>query len=453
MRIILDIPILLSEAVSAIGSKMNEKRCDRQIYAICTDSRECELYDLFFSLASLKEDRLKNADDAASRGAICICDVGDYILVPDTGAALLRLSAFYKSKLPRLLHTVGITGSIGKSTCKRFVADVLSGAYRVSGTIGNFNNRIGISLSILSASRDTEVLVLEMGMNHSGEILEMSKEIRPDICVITNIGTAHIGNLGSREAIRDAKCEIISDAAVAVIVPSNESLLDNVKHRVGVSLSDMADAKRDESANTMLLHGDNGYTLFVYGKKICDIHPKSTLRRDLYALLIAGVTATVLGMEKADIEYALNNTVNDRAERRIISLGDITLIDDTYNSSPEAVEYMLEYLSDFPSPRFAVLSDMLELGDMAKELHYRIGGQASCLDGLYVIGEYADIVARGAIDGGMAENSVRRLSSEAPEKAADLLMREVKRGTILLKGSHATGLSGVVKILCERMKK
>ena len=453
MRIILDIPILLSDVLSSIDAFDPDVNDGRLIYAVCTDSRECEVGDLFFSLAAEWNNRIKNARDAAGRGAICICDSRDFIFVPDVEKALLRLSALYKSHLPRLSHTVGITGSVGKSTCKRFVLDVLSNSFAVSGTIGNFNNRIGISLSILSAGRSTEVLVLEMGMNHKGEIREMARVICPDVCVITNVGTAHIGNLGSREAIRDAKCEIINPLTTTVIVPNDEPLLKDVDRRIGISLSSGDELKADCFENATLARNGTEYQFCFNGKIIHGIQPRSKTRRDLYALLISGVIAEISGMSEEDIKNALNKVGNTSAKEHIIPLGDITVIDDTYNSSPEAVEFMLEYLSEFPSPRFAVLSDMLELGSMANALHYRLGNMASLLDGLYLTGEYASVVARGAVDGGMGESKVRILDSAKAAEIADVIAREIKSGTVLLKGSHATGLSDVVKILCERKKK
>ncbi len=446
MRIMLDIPVRLSDAIFALTDKAVDEYEKIHIFAISTDSRECEVGDLFFSLATDGEARIKYALDAKERGAYTVCESVGFISVDNTEVALLRFAAFYKSRLPMLKHVVGITGSVGKSTVTRYTANLLSASHRVASTIGNFNNRIGISLSVLLAKRDTEVLVLEIGMNHRGEIAEMAELIRPNICVITGIGTAHIGNLGSREGIAAAKLEIITDAAESVIVPFGEPLLERVINRLDISLS-------DSRASIFAEENTDGYTIRTKERKIGGLRPGVREEHNLYNLLNAAAVAISVGMSDCEIRTGINTLSDGFARGHIISHGNLTVIDDSYNSSPEAAEAMLTLLMKFPAPRIALLSDMLELGNMANELHYLLGKAAAPLDGLYLVGEYADYIALGAVDGGMSAEQIRILRSNDKKRIADILINEVADGTVLIKGSHATGMCDVAKIICDRMRK
>lgn len=446
MRIILDIPILLSDAVFAMTGEKCKEYADVTVFSISTDSRECEIGDLFFSLAKERDTRIEHALDAEFNGAYAVCDDPRFINVKSTERALLLFAELYKSRMPRLTFTVGITGSVGKSTATRYTAKLLSNSYKVAKTVGNFNNRIGVSLSILSAERSTEILVLEIGMNHRGEIAEIANLIRPDICVITNVGSAHIGNLGCREAIAASKREIITEMAEAVIVPEEEPLLKNVKRRISLSLSDC-------NADMLLKKRADGYSLFLGGRVIDGLLPNIRGEHNLYNLLIAAAVANFVGISESNIKRGINSFYDGFTDGRIIECGRFTVIDDSYNSSPEAVMAMLDYVMTLPTKRYALISDMLELGEKSGALHYAIGKRASGLCGLYIVGEYADYVALGAIDGGMPPEAVKIIRDTSHERLCDLLTEDITEGTLLIKGSHATGLSEVVKILRERTKK
>ena len=443
MRIMLDIPLSLSSAIEVMTGAVSNYS-DGTVYAICTDSRECEDGDLFFSLAKNKAERIKHSRDAVRRGAYAVCDSGDFIEVENTEPALLRLAAYYKSKLRRLIKTVGITGSVGKSTVTRYTAGMLSLSYVVTSTIGNFNNRIGISLSILSARADTEVLVLEMGMNHAGEITEMARLIRPEICIITCIGSAHIGNLGSHEAIRDAKCEIITKDAEAVICPFDEPLLRNISHGIGVSLE-------NTDADVVLVEDNGSFSLKTGEVEIDGIELSVIGKHNRYNALIAATVCILLGFSCDGVRRGFLRLGNGMPSGRIFTHGRITVIDDTYNSSPEAAFAMLDILRDFPSPQIAVLGDMLELGRAAEDLHREVGRRAAFVDILYAIGNYGKNIARGAMDGGLSAEAIVVMQDFDVSMLADKLLHEVTCGTVFIKGSHATGLSLLAKSIRERI--
>ena len=445
MRIMLDIPLSLCLIIEAMGRDATGYP-DVTIYAICTDSRECEDGDLFFSLAKEKADRKRYASDAVAVGAYAVCDDAAFIEVENTEVALLRLAGYYKSRLRRLIKTVGITGSVGKSTATRYTARMLSLSYVVASTIGNFNNRIGISLSILSARADTEVLVLEMGMNHAGEIARMAEVIRPEICIVTCIGNAHIGNLGTRAAIRDAKCEIITKDAEAVICPSVEPLLSDIPHRISLSVE-------NDDADIMLIGNGKDFSIKTPDGVIGGIELSVIGKHNRYNALIASTVCLLLGFSGDGVRRGLVSLGNGISNGKISTCGGITLIDDTYNSSPEAAYAMLEVLREYPSPYIGILGDMLELGEMAREFHYGLGMRAAFLDKLYAVGEYGEDIVRGAIEGGIDPLAVSVIHDIETSGLADTVLDGLLCGTIFIKGSHATGLSLLAKNIWERIEK
>ena len=197
---------------------------------ITTDSREACEGDLFFSLTSDKSSAEEHVKEARNKGAISVSSLSKEadFLVFDCQKTLLKLAIYYKAQLKSLKATIAITGSVGKTTTKEFCASFLSASYKVHKTYMNYNNLLGVSLSILSAASDTEIFILELGMNNLGEIRKLSDAIEPDYAVITNIGTAHIGNLGSRKLIAQAKLEIASGMTdEKIIVPYEEQLLSS----------------------------------------------------------------------------------------------------------------------------------------------------------------------------------------------------------------------------------
>ncbi len=433
MRIILDIPIMTSKLLRAVDGDPSSIAI-AEIGAIVTDSREARAGDLFFALAVGVEDRARHIRDAAARGAVTVGDVdGASLRVADARRVLLEAARIYKEGLHRLCHTVGVTGSAGKTTATRFISRLLSDGHRVHSTVGNYNNIIGLSISVLCAPRDTEILVLEMGMNAEGEIRELAEAMCPDVCLITNIGTAHIGRLGSREAIARAKREIVTEACRVVVCPAGELLLDDIPCKQTYAIDDKADYS---------LIGRN----FICREKIVGAPPLAEHLRP--ALCAAMAIATLIDGEVGDCTGKISDADGRTSTHRIRG---ITVIDDSYNSSAEAVLMMLDHLAGLAPPRAVLLSDMLELGEMAPALHFRVGEAVSeaGVDRLFVIGDYAEEVARGAIFRGFrGEIRIYPRGVSLREVAEDLL-DGVDGGHLLIKGSHATGLYGIIEILKE----
>ena len=442
MRIRLDLPLSACELCEAVGAAKDALE-DKLITHIVTDSREARTGDLFLPLASEPSQRKMHAKAARQSGATVMgeSDINPDITVSDTRGALLKIAALYKSRLPRLMHTVGVTGSTGKTTVTRFISRILSKKYAVHSTIENFNNVIGLSLSVLTAMRDCEVLVLEMGMNHRGEISLLADAIRPDICVITSIGTAHIGNLGSREEIALAKLEILTPDCTHLLCPLNEPLLFHAPSRITFSASVPAD-----------------YTLTGNGRLITPTYTKDGIKLNIHGehlladACVAAAVASILGISGEDIVGALGELSDGDGRARILKRDGLTVIDDTYNSSYEAAVAMLDYLKDFPAPRAAVLGDMLELGKESEELHFLLGKRSAeaGIDLLVAVGKYANHIASGARS--VLPRPSRISVYDTPESSGDIAREvlSVGRGTVLVKGSHATGLKKITDAIMSK---
>ena len=219
MRIILSVPLTLSEiAENALSTHIFKGNVT--VNAIVTNSKKASPGDLYIPLMGEKHNGEDYTEEARSRGAYILSsrDCNADIKTDDTTLSLLKIASYYKSKLRSLKKIIAITGSVGKTTTKNVLAKMVGAKYITHATKENFNNYIGLSYTLLSAPIDTEIIIAEIGMNHLGEISLMSKILNPDISVITNIGTSHIGNLGSRDMIAKAKLEITDGMKIINLV-------------------------------------------------------------------------------------------------------------------------------------------------------------------------------------------------------------------------------------------
>lgn len=447
MRIKLDNPLYLNE-ISAALNAINLYHSNIAIEHLTTDSRELETGDLFIPLKGSKYDGEAFVEDCLKRGGICLTTKkrNNCITVTDTEKALLHLANYYKTKLSKLKHTVAITGSVGKTTTKEILKELCSAAYKTYATKDNQNNQIGLPLTILSAPKDTEILILEMGMNHSGEISKLSKCANPDIAVITKIGTAHIGNLGSRENIAKAKLEILDGMKDGkLIIPDGEPLLSDVKNSYVFSLKNKtAYIYINNNEGNLTIHTSYGY-----------IQLKTDLQGDaITECLCAAVSAALLaevGFEQLKCGFL---RISDNISRqKIISCKKFDILADYYNASYESVISSLDLLSKLKnySSKGALLGSIYELGNEAHKIHYKIGEYAAKLrlDNLFIFGEYYNDVFCGAVSGGMPEDKIFITKDTTDfENAAMLISKHsLKNEIILFKASHAVNLGRVIEHL------
>ncbi len=448
MRIKTEAPISLGFIKQTLGIKAEFNEYSIYASAICTDSRELCGGELFIGLRGEGQDGSLFIKDAKR---LALCTVGTPssdadIKVADTGSALLSLSNAYK-KLLSVKRTVAITGSVGKTTTKDLAANILRCKYKVHSTYKNLNNEIGVPLTVFGAPADTEILIIEAGMNHTGELDRISRSIEPDIAVITKIGSAHIGNLGSREKIADAKLEILCGMKEKfALIPYGETLLTNkIQSFRSVSTSD----KRADYV--LFKDSENGYT-FKSGSKCFDIYPNGIEKANFHVkecLAFALAISEEIGMDESEITNAVNSIDFCKFSNRI-SIDGLEIINDSYNSSPEAAKAALIALRSEKGKKSALIGDMLELGDLGKKLHFEVGALAAeCrLDKLYLIGDFSKDMYNGAVSGGFDKNRIFiNEDAQAPEITADQIIRHSSSEVILFKASRKIRLERIINIL------
>ncbi|MBR3641768.1 MAG: UDP-N-acetylmuramoyl-tripeptide--D-alanyl-D-alanine ligase, partial [Oscillibacter sp.] len=421
-----------------------------------TDSRTIGAGALFIPLTGERFDGHDYIDAALERGAagtLCarlpetIRADKFYIKVADTRLALKALASAYREKFS--IPFVQITGSVGKTTTKEMVAAVLARKYRVLKTPENFNNDIGTPLTLLSLSPEHEVAVIETGMNHFGEIRYLGEMVRPDIAVITNIGDAHIENLGSREGILQAKCEIFENLKEngLIVLNGDDAMLSGIERperTVRCGQSEGCTVRVSEIVD----RGMDGITCTVKTEKETYLlNIPAPGEHMVYPAAIAVAVGEELGLSREEIVRGVEEFEPAGSRMHVIRLsGGRVIIDDCYNANPQSVAAALEVLAKTPCERrVAVLGDMGELGTLTEQAHFNTGALAAMLgvDLVIAIGEKAEKIADGMATGG--GEAIHFATKEEAEKT---VTEELAQGTIMLvKASHAMHFGSLVGLL------
>ena len=437
MRVKLDTPLFVGEICKATNALPDTSISPMQkIEAVCTDSRECLKGDLFIALCGEHESGEKYVENATEKNCISITTKKhrQAMQVTDASQALLDIAKLYKSKT-NIRYTVAVTGSVGKSTTVKFLSKILRIKYNVHSPIGNFNNHLGVPLTILAAKKSTDVLVLEFGMNHENEISILSQCAEPNLGIITSIGTSHIGNLGSLERIAKAKLEITHGMLNGtLLLPYGERLLNNIKNAVYVG--------RNTSLSDYSLNNGKDGLLYLrsHNGDILGISFFDSREHLLSDLAFAISSAQLLGLTDIEIIQGVKSITEADLRQRFIVLDDYTIFDDSYNASLESITADLEYLDSLKKPYSAFLGDVFELGEKAKAIHTKIGYTAAkySLCNLYLLGNYAHHVARGAVEAGMDPSHIF-INDDV--SSSDISIEHIKRNhisgeVILFKASH-----------------
>lgn len=453
MRAELEIPLSINEIISAIGGFTTVHWDDREITAITTDTREMKNGDLFIALQGDKYSGESFCSEAASISAICISkSYEDGILVPDTESALCNIASLYRKKLRKLKNVIAITGSVGKTTTKEFLKTLLSGK-KVHASKGNYNNHIGVAHTILSCPADTEILIAEMGMNHIGEIKESSLMLRPDIAIITKIGTAHIGNLGSRQMIARAKMEItegLSENGLLIIPYGDPDIKPNCRYKTVSINTDEADLaflpiEASKNGTRFLLKQKNLFSSIGF-VSIFGIG-------NLCSLAFALACAIELGVDYKKLSMHLLLISNENTRQNIMYWRNRCIIDDAYNASLESIISAFDFLRFFPGRHCSVLGDVLELGAQTEAIHFKIGAEAFAykIDLLFLFGNYAPFIAKGAICAGMEQSRIFINNDiNAPEITEKCIKEQTREGDVILfKASHRSDLSSMIERIKE----
>ena len=449
--------ISLERAAEFMGGTLSCADKTARIYNVCTDSRKAKAGDLFFALSGERMDGNDFAPSAVKSGAVCAvvsrvpCENIPHILVENTREALGLLAKAHHELLPCL--TVGITGSVGKTTTKEFIAAVLAQKYDTAKTQGNFNNDIGLPLTIFSFAHPQNALVLEMGMSSRGEISHLSRIACPDIAVITNIGSSHLENLGTRENIALAKLEIadgMKDGAT-LILNGDEPLLKNLKNfktnNIFVSLIDkncefFAYNIREESDHTV-------FDCTVMGNVWENVHIPTVGRHNVYNALCAIAVGTFADMDEESIRCGLLAFAPCDMRGSVRESGGIKIIEDCYNASPESMRASISTFCRIAegARKIAFLGEMRELGRDSASMHFSVGEFAARaeIDLLFTFGELGEEIANGALSAGFPEEKIVRIPSpDGTDIAVEKLKLALKKGDVILfKASRALKLERI----------
>ena len=424
---------------------------EQAIGPVCTDSRRLTPGSFFVPLVGERFDGhcfLEQLPALGGQGAVVSMDwtapLPDGLLhwrVDDTTAAYQQLALLHRRQLA--LPLVAVTGSAGKTTTRELIRSVLAPLGAIRASEANNNNDVGVPLTVLGAKAEDSVLVIEMGMRGPGEIARLSRCTEPDVAVITNIGTAHIGRLGSREAIATAKCEITAalHPQGVVVIPAGDPLLEQALAAVwhGQVLRVRLDDDPDINADLIGVIEDE--RLLLDG---VSIPMPLDGRHNARNLLLALAVGAHLGVEPATAAQLQVNVPGGRNRR--LQQGGLTLLDETYNASPEAVLAALDLLADQPGRRFAVLGTMLELGERSVDLHRAVAARAAALklDGLVLV----DGSDAGQAMAEVASGLNRLALVATPEAAAEPLGQWLQAGdVVLLKASRGVALERLIPLL------
>ncbi len=455
----------IREIVSAVnGEILNDfTALDQEIGGVETDSRTIHAGSLFVPIIGEKFDGHAYIGAALEGGALACFTQRDresylpdkcYIKVENTQRALRQLARHYKRKFR--IPVVAVTGSVGKTTTKDMVAAVLGEKYKVLKTEGNLNTDIGTCLTLFRLDRDHQAAVLEMGMNHPGEIAVMSAIAEPDICLITNVGDSHIEFLGSRENILKAKCEIFSHVlpGYTAVLNGDDPLLSTLgeqldKARCGSVLRCGRSPGLDYTADHISSDGKMAVSCEVKTPHMtCQVDIPALGDHMIYPTLMAAAVGELLGVSQEEFQRGVLHFAPTKMRMNILQRReDITILNDTYNANPQSMRAAVEVLSKCTGVRrVAVLGDMFELGALAGALHAGVGaylGKAG-VDVLVAVGELARNIADAARESGVPEVYY----CAGKEEALPILKQMVRpQTTILVKASRAMAFEELVDYL------
>ena len=358
------------------------------------------------------------------------------IQVEDTLQALYKLASYKRDA--HNVPVIAITGSVGKTSTKDLVANVVAQKYKICKTIGNNNNNIGMPFTILNAQNDIEAFVLEMGMNHFGEIHLLSEIAKPNICIITNIGTSHIGNLGSRENILKAKLEILDGAKNPYMVINHDNDLlhkwyEENKDKINIKTYGINEKSDIQAKEIQLYENGSEYHIQLNNKEEKIKVPVGGEHFVLNSLCAIAV-GELLDIENDDIKRGIETFSLTKNRMEIIELKNgIKIINDAYNSSVESVKASLSYMNHMKANRrIAVLGDILETGEFAKQLHEEIG-KTVCenqVDILICSGQNAEYIAESARENGFDEKNIYYF--EKKDEIINLLKQIIQAEDVIL---------------------
>ena len=455
----------LEDAAKACGGKLSATEDQKKALVLggAVDSRKIQPGNLFFAIKGEKTDGHKYVGNAFRDGAVgaVVEEVPEgtnvpYILVESTEKALSAIAGYYRSLFS--IPVVGITGSVGKTSTKEMIASVLGTKYNVLKTDGNFNNEIGMPLTLLRLREGHEAAVVEMGIDHFGEMTRMTKVAAPDIFVMTNIGTCHLETLGDMDGVFRAKTEGIPllKEGSPVILNGDDVRLRRLagEKRIRPCFFSLEDEGTDAWATDIQSHGEEGTDAILHirmdGKaQSCQVHLNVPGRHMVSNALAGALVGRELGLSIEEIRKGICSMETISGRSNFIHKDGKTIIDDCYNANPASMKASLEVLSHCGGRKIAVLGDMGELGKDEKELHRGVGTFASGLsiDEFYLCGDLMENLAKGLSDGGY-QGKVHYYKKK--DALLPQLLADVKEGdVVLVKASHFMGFDEILRALVK----
>lgn len=455
----------------------DEKLLQTEVTAITTDSRKVEKGGLFIAICGARSDGHDYINECLEKGAVCAISEkelpgakGTYIQVQSSLQALKDIATLYRSNLS--VKVVGITGSVGKTSTKETIATVLAKKYKVLKTQGNFNNEIGLPLTIFRLKEDDEIAVLEMGISDFHEMSRLTAIAKPDVCVITNIGLCHLENLKTRDGILKAKTEIFEgmNPQGTVILNGDDDKLVTVsevygkkpiffgeKNQAGIYATEIEDLGLEGTKCTIwnLPKEANQALTGVSQPLQRTTNMQVTIpvpgKHMVFNAMAAAAVATVFGLSDEQIREGISELETISGRNHIIKTDSFLIVDDCYNANPVSMKASIDVLATAKGRKVAILGSMFELGENECALHEEVGNYLAGkgIDVLLTAGALGGYIAKGA--GEQAQKSGVSLEVHAYDTRDELLTQGKqllqKGDNILVKASHGMEFPEVVKQL------
>ncbi|MBR1691340.1 MAG: UDP-N-acetylmuramoyl-tripeptide--D-alanyl-D-alanine ligase [Lachnospiraceae bacterium] len=433
-----------------------------EVSGISIDSRTIQTGGLFVATRGARTDGHLYIDDVIGKGAAAVVseqDLGSvsypYIRVEDSFDALKKMAAFYRIGLD--IKVVGITGSVGKTSTKEMIASVLSTKYQVQKTDKNFNNEVGLPLTIFTIGEEHEVAVLEMGISDFGEMTRLAQIAKPDICVITNIGQCHLENLKTRDGVLKAKTEIftgMSEDGEAVLCGDDDKLLtvQSVNGRPAHYFTRLQKENAEVYASGIVSRGLFGSDCTIHTRQgSFDVHIPLLGEHMVSNALAAATVGLLLGLSLPQIREGIEKVKALPGRSRVVETGQYVVIDDCYNANPVSMRAALDVLMLAEGRRVAVIGSMFELGQEQERLHDEIGAYAAAkgIDVIVALGELGRHIYEGAKAAGQKQLFYYENAEEFLKHKGEILQAG---DTILVKASHGMHLERIVEELEEAGK-
>ncbi len=432
-----------------------------EIAGAVLDSRLVKENYLFLATKGERVDGHNYIAKAFELGAVAaVCEhipegvEGTFIVVKDTFVALKQIAKFYRESLD--IKVVGITGSVGKTSTKEFIASVLAQKYKVLKTEGNFNNEVGLPLTVLKIRDEHEVAVLEMGISDFGEMTRLSEIAQPDVCVITNIGQCHLEQLGDRDGVLKAKTEVfanLKENGTACLFADDDKLAGiaevNGKKPVFYGMQETAEVYATEVVNKGLLGSE---CVIHAGDMKIEAEIPLPGKHMVYNALAATAVGKTMGLNAEEIEKGIRSVESVSGRSHLIQTSEYTIIDDCYNANPVSMKAAIDLLGEAITRKVAILGDMFELGENEKALHRGVGEYAAKqnVDALICVGALSEEMYQGAAECEDKKDAMELYHFATLEDCKNEVVGLLKQGdAVLIKASHGMHFTELVELLTQ----